>query len=355
MRRNDWLLPLVLGLCVAALLVGAPHARFLPAQTLGQLVVLTLGVLMFWCLTFGKRPLRFAAALAALLAAGSLWRGPNGQILHVERNFFGVSRVTNSPNGRFRLLIHNGTFHGAQNLDPAKSREPLSYYARSGPAGSILRAMQAKALYGSAGNLRRPRWAVVGLGAGAMACYLQPGESLTFYEIDPAMKRIALDSHYFTFLNQCQPTAQIVLGDARLKLRDAADGAYDLIVIDAFSGDSIPMHLMTKEALELYVRKLAPGGMLAFNISNRYLQLAPVFGALAHDTGLTCLLDDDSGVSQAQVDEGRYPSKWVVMVRDRADLGALGRDAHWAQVNDWSGTEAWTDDYSNLLRVIKWN
>jgi hypothetical protein len=305
-KRNDWLLPAALGLCMAAVIGGLAHAGLQPGR---PLVILIFGYSMVWCLSFGKRPLRFAAGLVALLAAGSLYTGPFGKILLTERSFFGVSRVTNDPAGRLRNLFHGGTSHGIQSLDPAQSREPLAYYSRPGPAGTILRALQAKALYGNEGEVRKPSWAVVGLGAGAMACYLQPGESLTYYEIDPTVKRIASDPRYFTFLSQCAPAAQIVLGDARLKLRGAADGSYDLIVLDAFSGDTIPMHLITREALALYMRKLAPGGMLAFHISNLYLDLAPTLGALAHDAGLVCLVADDTGVSQAQIDAGKFPSK----------------------------------------------
>jgi hypothetical protein len=242
-----------------------------------------------------------------------------------------------------------------QSLDPAKSREPLAYYTKSGPAGSILRAMEAKTRFGSTGELTKPSWAVVGLGAGAMACYLQPGETLTFYEIDPAVQRIASDPRYFTYLSQCAPRAPIVIGDARLKLRDSVDGSYDLIVLDAFSGDAIPMHLMTKEALALFLRKLAPGGILAFHISNTHLQLAPIFGALARDADLVCLTQDDFGLSSSEIDAGKSPSRWVVLARDRADLGSLAADPHWKPVNVPPGTPLWTDDFSNLLRVINLN
>ena len=350
-KRNDWLLPIALGLCLAAVLGGLAHAKV----ELGRsLLILIFGYSMVWCLSFGKRPLRFAAGVAALLVASSLYTPNVGQILHTERNFFGVLRVTDSPNGRLRFLLHGGTVHGSQSLDALQSREPLAYYTRSGPVGSILTAMQAKAFYGDNGETRKPSWAVVGLGAGAMACYLQPGESLTYYEIDPLVKRIALDPHYFTYLQQCAPSAQVVLGDARLKLRGAPDSSYDLIVLDAFSGDMIPMHLMTREAIALYVSKLAPGGMMAFHISNIYMQLGPTLGALAHDAGLVCLRRDDLA-TQAQSDAGKLSSSWVVMARSRSDLGLLATDPRWMPVNVPSKTQVWTDDYSNLLRVIKWN
>jgi hypothetical protein len=352
LKRNDLLLPLALGLSMAAIITGFAHLGLKPGNVF---IVFLFGYSMIWCLSFAERPLRFATGLAAIVLASSLLAGLYGSYLLKERSFFGVLRVGDDRAGRFRYFVHDAIIHGVQSLDPAKSREPLAYFTKSGPVGSILRAMEAKSRFGSAGDLARPRWAVVGLGAGALACYLQPGESLTFYEINPAVERIAADPHYFTFLSQCAPAASIVIGDARLKLRDAADGSYDLIVLDAFSGDAIPMHLMTREALALYLRKLAPGGMLAFNISNAHLKLAPIFGALARDAGLVCLTQDDFGLSSAEIDAGKSPSRWVVLARSRADLGALATDPRWKPVEVPPGTQVWTDDYSNLLRVIKWN
>jgi hypothetical protein len=298
--------------------------------------------------------MRFAAGVVALLAATTLYSPTFGRALHTQRNFFGVLRVTDSPDGKLHLLVHGATLHGSQSLDPARSREPLAYYTASGPAGGILRALQAKTLSSTAAGPRKPNWAVVGLGAGAMACYTQPGESLTYYEINPGVKDIALDPRYFTFLQQCAPTAQIVLGDARLKLRDATEGGYDLIVLDAFSGDMIPMHLVTREALALYLRKLAPGGMLAFHISNQYLKLGPTLCALAQDSGLVCLMDHDDPIPQAEKDAGKFPSEWLVMARSRDDLGPLAADPNWKPVAVQPGTRVWTDDYSNLVSIIKW-
>jgi len=346
-KRNDWLLPIALFLCTAGILAALARGG---VQLGSSLVILIFGYSMLWCMSFGKRPLRFAAGLVALLAASTVYTPNVGKVLETSRNFFGVIRVTDSPNGKFRYLIHGGTLHGSQSLDPARSREPLAYYTQSGPVGSIMHALEDKTQSASV----RPSWAVVGLGAGAMACYLQPGESLTYYEIDPLVVRMAQDPSYFTFLQQCAPQAQIVLGDARLKLRSAPDASYNLIVVDAFSGDMIPMHLVTREALALYLRKLAPGGMLAFHFTNLYLNLGPTLGSLAHDAGLVCLTNDDSGVTQAQLDAGKLPARWMVMARTRADLGPLANDPHWVPTAVPAGTRVWTDDYSNLLRVIKW-
>ena len=347
-RRKDWLLPLALGLCMTAIFLWIAHLGLKPSRALN---ILLFGYATLWCLSFGKRPLRFAMGVTALFLASLLYEGSFGRILHTERSFFGVSRVTNDVTGRFRYLFHGGTVHGIQSLDPIRSREPLAYYTRSGPAGEIFRAEQ----------LRMPHAdvAVVGLGAGALACELGPQQSLTYYEIDPTVVRLAQNPAYFTFLSQCAPQTNVILGDARLKLRDAPDGHYGLIVLDAFSGDTIPMHLVTREALALYLRKLAPGGVLAFHISNLYLQLSPTLATLAGDAHLLDLTQDDTAVSQAQIDAGKFPSTWVVMARSGGDVADLSQDvsspARWVQVQPRARARVWTDDYSNLLSIIKWH
>jgi hypothetical protein len=186
---------------------------------------------------------------------------------------------------------------------------------------------------------------------------MQPGQTLTYYEIDPLVAHIARDPQYFTLLSQCDPETKIVLGDARLKLKDAAERSYGLIVLDAFSGDSIPMHLMTKEALALYAQKLAPGGLIAFHVSNLYFNLAPTLGNLAADAHLTALVGNDTEVSQAERDAGKLPSIWVVMARNPNDLAALYAAPHpgfaWDELHAQPNARLWTDDYSNLLGVMK--
>lgn len=347
-KRKDWLLPMALGLCMAAVFLWIAHMGLKPSRALN---ILLFGYATLWCLSFGKRPLRFAAGVTALFLASLLYAGSFGRILHTERSFFGVSRVTNDVTGRFRYLFHGGTIHGIQSLDPSRSREPLAYYTKSGPAGEIFRAEQAR--------MPRADVAVIGLGAGALACELGPQQTLTYYEIDPTVVRLAQNPEYFTFLNQCAPQTKVVLGDARLKLRDAPDGHYGLIVLDAFSGDTIPMHLVTREALALYMRKLAPGGMLAFHISNLYLQLSPTLAALAGDARLLDLTEDDTAVSQAEIDRGKFPSTWVVMARSEGDVADLSQDvsspARWVRVQARPDARVWTDDYSNLLSIIKWH
>jgi hypothetical protein len=342
---RDWLLPTALGATMATIIVGVSRGGYKPA---GLAIFLFFAYSALWCFSFHRSNLRFALGLIALLTAGSLYTGPYGRILATERNFFGVIRVTDDPTGKFRLLIHAGTNHGMQSLDPARSREPLSYFTRSGPAGQIFRAMNS--------HVPNAHVAVVGLGAGSMACLTTQDEALTFYEIDPLVVRFAEDPHYFTFLKECGPHAQIVLGDARLKLHDAPDSEYEVIALDAFSGDSIPVHLLTRQALALYLHKLAPGGILAFHISSLYLNLEPTLGNLARDAHLVCYINRDTSVPLEQVALGKLPSVWLVMARNKNDLAGLvnGPDSPWKPAAGNPNARVWTDDYSNLLSVVHW-
>jgi len=344
-RRKDWLLPVALGICMVVTILGVARTGIQPGHVETALV---FGYSTLWCLSFGKRRTRFALGLAALLMASWLY-APFGQTLLARRSFFGVYRVRNSPDGRFRLLFHGGIVHGMQSVNQNASCEPLSYYTRSGPGGVVFEDARVKMPHGN--------WAIVGLGAGAMASYLEAGQTLTFYEIDPLVEQIAEDPRYFTYLSHCAPAARIVLGDARLRLREAQDGEYGLIVLDAFSGDSIPMHLMTKEALALYLRKLAPGGLIAYHVSNLYFNLAPTLGNLAQDAHLAAMIANDTQISPAEHDAGKLPSIWIVMARNRTDLDALAADKsrayRWEPLEGRPGSRLWTDDYSNLLGVVK--
>lgn len=344
--HKDWLLPLALGASATAALLALRGAV---TQLQVLLSILIFGISGMWCLSFGRRPVRFALGVAALFLASLFYIGPYGRVIYTNRSFFGVYRVANNNLERLRYFLHGGTLHGVQSLDPARSREPLGYYTKDGPAWQVTHTMN--------GRLPEAKWAIIGLGAGAMACLTQPGQSLTYYEIDPMVARIAEDPRFFTLLRDCAPQHQIVIGDARLRLRDAPDASYTLIVLDAFSGDSIPMHLLTREALALYLRKLGPGGVITVHITNQYLQLAPVLGNLARDADLVSFHEDDSNVSPQQAREGKLASHWVVLARNRDDLNSLLQSsqstAPWLPTPQSNAT-VWTDDYSNLLSVIRW-
>ncbi len=343
-RMLDVLLPAVLGLTLLAVIMSLQAVGLKPGRAMN---ILIFGFSLEWCLSFGKRPMRFAAGLVAIMLASSIYTGPYGHILHTERSFFGVNRVTDDDDKQFRMLFHGGTIHGIQALDAARAQQPLGYYAEPGPIAQIFSAF--------AGSPDEKRVAIVGLGTGALACYAHAPRELTYYEIDPSVRRIAENPNYFTFLRDCSPQVHVVLGDARMSLQSAPDHQYGMMVIDAFSGDSIPVHLVTREALQLYLRKLTPDGVLVFHITNLYLNLRPVIGALAADAGLTALIGDDSGVSEAEIKKGRYPSVWVVAAHNSRDLGTLAHDARWKPLTVKPGARVWTDDFSSVLSIVKWN
>lgn len=342
LRRADLLLPV--GLAVLTV-VAIGLMRIAPIGA-GVGSVLMFGVPTVFCFSFARRPVRFGLGVAALLLASLVNPSTFGSALHTERSFFGVHRVRIDPEGKYLALFHGSTMHGRQSLDPARQHEPLTYYARTGPIGQ---------LFGSFPRGGAPREiAVIGLGSGSMACYAERGQRWTFYEIDPAVERIARDSRYFTFLRDSPAEIGVVLGDARLSLAGAPDRRYDVIVLDAFSSDAIPVHLMTREALKLYLSKLAPNGMLAFHISNRYLSLRPVLADLAEDAGLPELSQADLNISEVEAAGGKSASVWVVMARHREALRRLAANRRWTEGVSPSASRVWTDDYSNLLSVFHW-
>jgi len=289
-----------------------------------------------------RNPVRFAVCLVVLFLAATLNTGPHGETLLITRNFFGTLRVTRTPDGTFTRLVHGTTQHGQQRIG---SPEPLMYYYRTGPIGRLLTHLPPE---------QRNRVAVVGLGCGAMAAYAQPGQTWTFYEIDPGVVRIARDPAYFTYLRDCRVEPRIVLGDARRRLEREPDGAFDLIVLDAFSSDAIPVHLLTQEAFAMYVKKLSPNGVLAFHLSNRYLDLPPLVARLgaAHDPPFATKSDDDF-VTEREKEDGKILSQWVVQYRDATSLGPMvAKDIRWQRQRLTPGP-VWTDGFSNLLAVWK--
>jgi hypothetical protein len=354
----DLLLPIGLGLAIAALIWISKFYELLYFEELAVAFALPAVA----CYLFLYRPVRFALGIAAMLLAGLFRPSIHGQVLHVERSFFGVHRVAVDPTGKYMQLVHGSTVHGKQRLAappgsgsspgmPALGpAEPLNYYHRRGPAGDLFALPQVKR--------ERLPVAIVGLGTGSLAAYIEPGQGLDYYEIDPVVKRIAEDGSYFTFLRECRGNYRILLGDARLKIRAAEDGRYGLIVVDAFSSDAVPLHLITREAIEVYVRKLADRGCLAFHVSNRYLDLSPVLANLARDVHLACLVRADLGYGDLA--EGQDPSIWVVLARRESDLAGLPRPRAglspgltWTTVTPAQGP-VWTDERANLFSAWNW-
>jgi len=341
--RLHWLdvaLPLAIG-ALAIVLVRVPRYLGVTPGIIFHLLV--FGPTVMLCLSFAKRPLRFALGFAVLLIAATNYTGAYQHILSTQRSFYGINRVTIDDSGQYRILFSGKTIHGIQSLAPGKNREPLSYFSRSSPIGQIFEAFSTTEKLQEVG--------IAGLGAGTMACYETPGEEFTFYEIDPVVVRIARDPRYFTFLRDCAPQAHVVLGDARISLKNAPDHRYGMFVVDVFGGDSIPVHLLTREAVQLYLAKLNAHGILVMHISNRYLRLQKVIGNLANDARLVALIQDD----KTTFGEGRVPSIWVAMARSKNDLGALTADPRWTVLEGDPGSRVWTDDYSSLLTVFTWD
>ena len=338
-RGLDVGLPVALAVFVVATAFGAR----LGSVPDGVMVILVAVVPTIACFLFSPRPVRFALGVAVLMASAQSGQMYRGDILHTERTFFGVHRVTTDPRNSVRILYHGATVHGVQNVDPARATEPLAYYHPSGPAGSVVQAFGLRP--------ERRSLALVGAGTGALAVLAGPHQRVTLYEIDPAIVRIAEDERYFTYLAHTRATRETVVGDGRVALSRSTT-RYDLIVLDAFSSGMIPVHLLTREAFDLYLDHLEPRGALLFHISNRHLALAPVVGAQARDLGLAAFEWSDRR-TDADVERGIFGSQWVLIARSPQDLDYVPV-AGWRPL-ETSTARAWTDDFSDLLRVQRWN
>lgn len=260
------------------------------------------------------------------------------------RSYFGIYTVRDFPEQRLRTLAHGTTLHGQQSTDPALRRTPLTYYGPGSGAGIAF--AHAPALLGPA-----PRVGVVGLGTGSLACFHHPGERLTYFEIDPAVLRLSRNGT-FTFIRDCAPDARVVLGDARLELAKAPRGSFDLLAIDAFSSDAIPLHLMTDEALGVYLDALAPRGVLLVHISNRFIDLEPVLAAGVRQRGLFAAMREDNPPESDEL----TASSWVAITRDAGQLSALERQAPgmpWRPLSA-AAPRAWSDDHASILPYIQW-
>jgi len=331
--RRDVLPPVLLAAAAAGLLRVVDDYR-----TLEWIVLGALGLL---CLGFVRNPLRFGLALT--LAMVAVWTTTVGvvHVIYQERSFFGINRVE-SELGGFVHILKNGTVtHGVQlGFQP---RLPITYYHRTGPMGQLLDDLPDRSL--------ADRAAVVGLGAGTMACLSRPGDRWTFFEIDPTVVRMARDPNLFTYLRDCRGQFDVKVGDGRLSLGRRRDGEFGMIALDAFSSDAIPVHLITREALHTYVSKLRPHGVIAFHISNKYIDLAPVLGNLAADARLTCFDQKDEHVTAKTI--GKYRSHWVAMARRGADLGRVTRDGRWKRCSPDPGARTWTDDYASVTAALR--
>jgi SAM-dependent methyltransferase len=311
-----------------------------------EAVALAHTVVLFAGYKLSRQPERFAWLFLVFIAAYTMIlpgyiEGANR--VYATRNFFGVKKVLDDPALHLRKLLHGDTTHGIESADPARVGQPLSYYYRGGSVSDVIEMMR--------GRRRSQRFAVLGLGAGTMASYADAAHHMTFYEIDPSVEPIA--RRYFTFLSRCGSNCDVVIGDGRLQLAREPDDSFDLILLDAFSSDSVPTHLLSREALEIYLAKLRPDGVLLFHVSNRYLNVEKLVSALVTDAGLTAFSRFDDAGNLRKV--GKSSANHVAAAREAKDLKPLAALPGWEPVPHPADFKPWTDDYSNLLGLIRWH
>jgi len=335
---------LVVGLLTLGLVLGG-QAVDVAAGPLGTLLMFGMPALMAY--RYASRPRRFALCVLGILLASGSYSGMPGKVLHTERNFFGTLRVAQAASGRFRSFLHGTTLHGKQSLSFPNVCKPLGYYSPDGPVGDVFREFAPRHAVADV--------AVLGLGIGSLACYATHEQRWVFYEINPAVQSVARDSGYFSLLRLSPAKhVEIIVGDARLKLKQSPAGQFGLIVVDAFSSDSIPTHLYTNEALQLYMSKLEDNGLIAFHVTNRFLNLKPVLAGIAALHGWTIRGTSDDALGAQAEEAGRDPSEWVVIARRPADLGSLAQSPTWGDLSRLARRQVWTDDYTNIVGLFRW-
>lgn len=335
---------LVGALAIVGLLIATGAGTTAPSRWVhGALLIVAGSTILIY-----RRPIMVAATLVVLFGAIDTVRQLQGGHIY-ERSFFGVHKIMTMDDGQFRVLSHGTTIHGAmriRSIDGAPMSgqpTPLTYYHQQAPIAESLRAVAPR----DGGR----RVAVVGLGSGAHACNGMPGDIWSYFEIDPDVVKIARDGTKFAFLSACAPNARLVVGDARLTLAKEAPSSFDYLLIDAFSSDSIPVHLLTKQALQLYTERLAPGGILVLHISNRHMELESVIATMARELGLAARAKYFKPSNEAVNLDEPLPTHVVVLARSDADFGGLDEATGWRPLND-QNTEAWTDDFSNIVTSI---
>ena len=308
----------------------------------------SLGVLAaFTALGFNVSRWKVFATAVIALALIRIYPSDEGRVV-TTRSFFGVHKIVITPRGQYHVLMHVTTIHGAQrflNADssPVEGRpEPISYYHKDGGIGRAITAIRQR-------KSAPLRVAVIGVGAGTLTCAAEPGENWKFFDIDQTMVDTAKDPKFFTYFQNCAPEAKPVIGDARLTFAKEPDEIYDLIIVDAYSSDAIPIHLATREAMKIYKDKLAPQGAVVMHVSNRHLELESVVVGIADANGLkSWVYDEDSG----RDDEYIFATDVVVSAREEADVGALARSDKWTETDPTQSQRVWTDDYSNILGAV---
>lgn len=281
----------------------------------------------------------YAVSIVGLVGMLAVSNGTVGyETLFRDRNFFGVSRVYEHAPTNARYYMHGTTLHGLQSLDPKEALQPKAYYA------------VIKDIFSALPNVHQRPLAIVGLGVGTLKCIAHDGQEVDAYEIDPLVRDIALNSDYFTYLERCKGTHRIIMGDGRIRIGQQPDGRYGVILLDAFSSDAIPVHLLTQEAMATYVSKLAPRGVLLLNTTNRHVDLWPLLGTQAKALGLVAYGKSFTADAAQPLMRSSY---WVVVARDAKDVAAVTSHQKGWQRLEAGAHQPWTDNYTNLLPYFK--
>jgi len=311
-------------------------------------VIGAVGVLSaLLALTLNANRWKIFATVVVALALLRFYPADDGRVDTV-RSFFGVHKIVVTPSGQYHVLMHGTTIHGAEKVmnddgTPVTGRpEPISYYHKDGGIGQAITAIRAR-------KGAPLKVAVIGLGSGTLACASEPGEDWKFFEIDQSMVDTARDPKYFTYIQSCAPNLKPVIGDARLTFAREPDGIYDLIIVDAYSSDAIPIHLATEEAMAIYKQKLAPQGAVVMHVSNRHLELASVVVGIADANEMkSWVYSEDSGRDSEYI----FATSVVVSAREEADVGKLASSNVWEETAADQKQRVWTDDYSNVLGAV---
>jgi SAM-dependent methyltransferase len=285
-----------------------------------------------------------AIAICAGFFSYSQIETDGNSVIAAARSFYGALRVRDyGPPDHVRTLQHGAIRHGAQITEPASERRlATSYYGPNSGFGVTIKALQDRGQPLSV--------AIIGLGTGTTAAYGRNGDLIRFYEINPQVVEFA--QRHFTYLNDSEAKIEIALGDARLSLERETGAQFDLIAVDAFSGDSIPTHLLTIEALDAYLRRLKPDGALLIHTTNRYLTLPPVIKVLANNRKLASgIIEHEPTEEESSMQQS--DSDWVIVTRQSALFNLPSISSRIASIVDREGVALWTDDYNNLFRILK--
>jgi len=346
---NRWFWPLLV--IIAVLLIAPTYSNgklyaWLEEQRVYVItVVAMIGMILTVLRVTGTA--KFAGIIVLALVLVRAYPADDGRVETV-RSFFGVHKIVVTANGQYHVLMHGTTIHGAEKFQsddgtPVTGRpEPITYYHKDGGIGQAIAAIRER-------KGAPLRVAVIGLGSGTLTCASEPGETWKFFEIDQSMVDTARDPKYFSYIQSCAPDLKPVIGDARLTFAREPDGIYDLIIVDAYSSDAIPIHLATEEAMEIYKDKLAPQGAVAMHVSNRHLELSSVVVGIADANDLkSWVYSEDSNRESEYI----FATSVVVSAREETDVGKLASSEQWALTEADEHQRVWTDDYSNVLGAV---